>query len=254
MPALHVVDLSHYNNVADFAAIKRAGVIGMIHKATEGTGYTDDKFKAREAGCKEAGIAFASYHFLKHGNINAQISHYLDFAEPPEGGRVCIDYEDAACTLDDLHQAVDAIKAADPSLQITIYGGSLLKAQLGNSHDPKLAPHSFWLAQYTAGAPSWPTGTWPVWTLWQYSDGQSGGSPRTVAGINPPVDCNTFNGSPENCLKWLSPTTAQPAPAPRPTPPPPAPSPLPAPAISIALTNVPAGIVVHVSVNGQPLV
>jgi GH25 family lysozyme M1 (1,4-beta-N-acetylmuramidase) len=31
-----VVDLSHHNDVADFGAVKAAGIAGIIHKATEG--------------------------------------------------------------------------------------------------------------------------------------------------------------------------------------------------------------------------
>jgi hypothetical protein len=36
-----VVDLSHHNDVADFGAVNDAGIAGIIHKATEGVGFTD---------------------------------------------------------------------------------------------------------------------------------------------------------------------------------------------------------------------
>jgi lysozyme len=37
-----VVDLSHYDDVADFGAVKAAGIAGIIHKATEGVGFIDN--------------------------------------------------------------------------------------------------------------------------------------------------------------------------------------------------------------------
>jgi GH25 family lysozyme M1 (1,4-beta-N-acetylmuramidase) len=37
---LCVVDLSHHDEVADFGAVKAAGIAGIIHKATEGVGFT----------------------------------------------------------------------------------------------------------------------------------------------------------------------------------------------------------------------
>lgn len=134
---------------------------------------------------------------------------YLSKIEPEAGARVCIDYEDTGCTLTDLRDAISRLHEVRPDLQITIYSGNLIKEQLGNSKDELLATTSLWITQYTsADAPSWPKATWPVWTLWQYSDGSAGGSPKSLAGLPTPVDCNAFNGSRENCEKWLRPAGA----------------------------------------------
>ncbi len=32
-----VIDLSHYNTVTNFSDVKAGGIVGVIHKATEGT-------------------------------------------------------------------------------------------------------------------------------------------------------------------------------------------------------------------------
>lgn len=34
-----VVDLSHFNQVTSFQEIQQSGIVGVIHKATEGTGW-----------------------------------------------------------------------------------------------------------------------------------------------------------------------------------------------------------------------
>lgn len=203
MPDLVVVDLSHYNDVSSFADARTAGLLGVIHKATEGTSWSDPEYQSRQPEARAAGLAWASYHFLKHGNATEQMEFFLDFARPPSGSRVCVDYEDPACTLDDLYEALDRVSRHAPSLRVAIYAGALLKDQLGSSADPKLASHALWLAEYTAGSPSWPQATWPEWSLWQYSDGSAGGSPQSIQGIEDFHDCNAFNGSRERCSKWF---------------------------------------------------
>lgn len=248
MPRLDAIDLSHWNTITgSFADIKAAGVIGVMHKASEGTTYVDPNYAPRMQQALAAGLRWGAYHFLKHGNVEAQMAYFLKAAHLGLGSRVAIDYEDAGCTLDDLRGAVTALRKLDPSMEITVYAGALLKEQLGKAVDPLLATTSLWLAQYTAGTPSWPSGTWPSWSLWQYSDGNAGGSPKGVTGVKAPVDCNTFNGSPENCAKWFGPTTA-PVPSPTPEPKPPAPAPEPVPAAKVGLT-VASGTIV--TINGK---
>lgn len=210
--ALVVVDLSHWNTVTDLHAAAASGIVGIIHKCTEGTGFLDKTYHTRRQMADEAGLAFAAYHFLKHGNVAAQIGWFLDNCKLPTGGRACIDYEDAACTLDDLHQAVEALRVEAPDLEITIYSGHLIKEQLGSSSDEVLDDTSLWIAQYTsAAAPSWPKGTWSTWSLWQYTDKAS------VPGIKGGCDGNRFNGTAEQCRKWFGPVD-YPMPQPEPEP------------------------------------
>lgn len=242
---IDVIDISHHNAEPDFDKMAAAGLVGVILKATEGTTYIDNTYGSRRAAARAAGLETCAYHYLKHGSISAQINHFFDVVAPVPGERVIIDYEDAACTLADLHAAVNAILAGEASLQVTVYGGSLLEQHLGNSHDALLAEKtSLWTAQYTsAAAPSWPQGTWPVYSLWQYTDGSAGGQPRTLPGMVPPLDCNMFNGSPANCKKWMAPATSQPAPGPTPTP-------EDAPEVMIDISTSP-GVVVHVRINDE---
>ncbi|TAN09877.1 MAG: cell-wall lytic protein [Rhizobiaceae bacterium] len=216
MHTLHVIDLSHHNAVRDLGQTKAAGVIGVFHKATEGVGYTDPAFAIVRSLAASHGLLWASYHFLRHADIAAQMRHYLAVAQPAGGERVCIDYEQADCTLDDLHAAVSYLRSHAPNNPITIYGGNLLKEQLGDRTDDLLASTSLWIAQYTsADAPRWAAATWPAWSLWQYSDGQFGGEPKSVPGIDR-CDCNTFNGTENECRAWFGGSDAAAA-APAPT-------------------------------------
>jgi len=235
------IDISHYQGYPDFAKVAAAGVLALIHKATEGTGYSDPN---RGTNCKNAldhGLAVCTYHFLKHGNADAQMDYYCSVVQPQRGERMVIDYEDSACTIGDLHEAVqqllDISKQQDLDLQITVYSGNLLKEQLGSSHDDFLAKNTdLWLAQYTSGTPSWPSGTYEIYSLWQYSESGS------IPGIDDAaVDLNRFNGSDENLVKWIGP-------AGRPQPVPPEPG-----AATVALQIETTGAVT-VTVNGQTVV
>lgn len=242
MSAPLVVDLSHHNPAPDFAAMKAAGVVGIIHKCTEGQTYLDDQYFTRETAAVNAGLCWSSYHFLKHGNASAQMDWYLKNAAPGSGDRVCIDYEDEACTLDDLHEAVQRVLDRRPDVEITIYSGNLLKQQLGSNKDALLSEHtSLWVAQYTSAAsPSWPKGTYPTWSLWQYTQS------ATVPGVNGNVDANRWNGDPARLPGWFS-AGEEPAPTPEPEP-----QPEDDKTVEINI-EVPDGVFVAVTINGEPV-
>lgn len=193
-----VVDLSHHQPDVDFHALKAGGIVGVILKATEGTTYVDDTFHARRSAAIEAGLCVSSYHFLKPGNYDDQMRHYVDTVQPPAGGRIVLDHEDPGVSLDNLKKCVEGFVG----VEVTIYSGNLIKEQLGTKFDEFLAVRtSLWIAHYTgADKPKWPDRTWPAWSLWQFTDH------ATVKGIPTPVDGNRWNGSAENLVKWFGPS------------------------------------------------
>lgn len=235
---LVAVDLSHWNPEPNWPKLVEVGILGVILKATEGTTYVDTTYHSRYASAKAAGLAVASYHFLKAGNIDKQMQHFIDTVQPVPGERLCIDHEEKA-TLNELVKAVKYLQ--DNSLaEITIYSGHLIKDQLGNQYNETLAQTSLWIAHYTgAEGPSWPKKTWPAWSLWQFTD------KAAVTGISAPVDGNRFNGSAENCLKWFGPRGDN--------VPVPIPEPKPEPVNNLAIVSIqtPPGVDLQVIVNGK---
>lgn len=228
-----VIDLSHHNPEPDFAKVKASGVIGVIHKATENTGFTDPKRASRLAKARQAGLCISTYHFLRPGNIEAQMEFYLDTVQPVKGERVCLDYEDDAMPLSQLEACVTYLWSKRPDLQITVYSGHTIKEKLGNTRNGILAQTSLWIAQYTeASSPSWPMQTWPAWSLWQHTDKAS------VPGISQPVDGNKFNGTAENCVKWFGPVEEV--------------DPVPPPAEPVIISiQTPPGLEIAVFINGR---
>jgi len=214
MPNPVVIDISHHNPTPNWAQLKANGTLGIIHKATEGTSYVDDQLFNRARPAMDAGLKWATYHFMRGTDINRQMDHYLATIDPVDGERVCLDHEDTATSLAELEQAVAYLLSCRPDLQITIYSGHVIKEQLGNARSDILANEtSLWIAQYTtAAAPTWPKGTWPTWSLWQYTD------KATATGVSQPVDGNKWNGDEASLLKWFGPAGAEPQPEPEPAP------------------------------------
>ena len=71
-----VVDLSHHNDVTDFSAVKAAGIAGIIHKATEGVGFTDKLYADRRGRALGVGLLWGAYRFLRPGSIAAQLDFF----------------------------------------------------------------------------------------------------------------------------------------------------------------------------------
>ena len=180
-----VLDLSHHNTVASWDAIKKSGIVGIIHKASEGSNYADPTYNSRRAEATKAGLLWGAYHFMRPGDQKAHAAWFLACATPKPNDLICADYEDDAMSLDDLQAFLAAIYSL-VGRRAVIYSGHLIKEQVGNRIMPGLAEHQLWIAQYTtASQPEWPKGTWPSYFLWQFTD--TGSAPGVTGG----VDCNT---------------------------------------------------------------
>ena len=52
----NIIDIYHGNIVNDFAALKAAGILGVIHKCTQGAGYADPLYAMRRKLATDAGL------------------------------------------------------------------------------------------------------------------------------------------------------------------------------------------------------
>lgn len=195
-----VIDLSHWNPTPNWTQLASAGTMGVIHKATEGTTYVDPTYGGREEEARAARLLWASYHFLKHGDVSHQMEHYVATVGPAIVDRAIIDYEDPECTLDDLEMAVGWL--LDYGCEVTVYGSSHLCETLENATSPLLSRTSLWQARYSDEEPDVPS-PWLYWSLWQYTD------KAVVKGVFEPVDANEWNGNPDKLTEWFEGADAQ---------------------------------------------
>jgi lysozyme len=194
-----VVDLSHHNEDVDFAKVKADGIVGVIHKATQGLTYIDKTYATRQKAASEAGLLWGAYHFGVGGDGSDQAEFFLDTIQPDGATLLVLDYEPnltgPTMSLDQAREFIEHVAEATgrwPGL----YSGHLIKEQLGSVPipDARLSKCFLWLAQYNGPKPLNIPPTFRTWTFWQYTDGVHGPRPHRVDGIGL-CDRNKFNGS-----------------------------------------------------------
>jgi lysozyme len=195
MPELNaVIDLSHHNGAVTLAKVKKAGILGVIHKATQGTRYVDPEYDANRKKCRQAGLYWGAYHFGTGSDGITQAEHFLNIVKPGSKDLLVLDLEANAqgpsMSLEEARAFVTHLYQQTgrwPGL----YTGHYIKELLGTNKDSVLSNCWFWLSQYgtTAVVPV----NWDTWTLWQYTDGGLGPEPHEVSGVGR-CDRDKFNG------------------------------------------------------------
>src|SRR5215831_8949462 len=72
------VDISHWQTIPDnLVSTAESGILGLVHKATEGTSYIDDKMAARHYLAQQAGLMWGVYHFVQPGSMQNQVNWFL---------------------------------------------------------------------------------------------------------------------------------------------------------------------------------
>jgi lysozyme len=198
-----IVDLSHWQSgptgpgsAIDFVAMRSAGVLAVILKATQGSAWVDATFVARSAAARAAGLLVGAYHFADGSDPAAQATHFLTIAGAlprlaidvePNGMGDTISIAQAAELVARINQASGKL----PAIYIGRWGPTGDGTGLPNA---VLARCDLWLPAYGA-QPNPPSG-WEAWTLWQYTDA------GIVPGIGSPCDRSRFNGSADDLAAW----------------------------------------------------
>jgi lysozyme len=194
-----IVDLSHFDDVQDWNAVKGFGILGVINKATEGPGLVDKTYKVRREPARQREILYGAYHFLRPGDPIAQADHFLDVAlgvEQPDELLLALDHEDRSVPLDNAKQWLKHV-FDKTGRRAALYSGFLIKEQLGDRRDNFLKQHRLWLSHFSSN-PKWPRNWAAPWII-QFTGDGVGPGPHEVPGIEIEggVDLNHFGGTPE---------------------------------------------------------
>lgn len=193
-----VVDISHYNLIAPdgFKKAHAAGIWGIIHKATEATSIIDRQMAGRKQAVLDAGLLWGTYHFIRHGNIPAQVENYLHHAQPATTDLMALDWEDNKVKPSEAQEWLQKVHDKVGRKPI-LYSGNTAKELLGSHANPFFAGHRLWLAQYSSHPVC--QKSWDSPWLWQYSGDGAGPAPHKVPGIsiqgNPGIDMNHYAGT-----------------------------------------------------------
>jgi lysozyme len=191
-----IADLSHYNSPVDFTAAAQGGLLGVVHKATQGLLDVDPTYAERRPLAQAAGLLWGAYHFGVDADGAAQARRLLATVQNHNQVLLMLDFE-APATGPGMSTA-QAEAFAATILAFTgrypgLYSTRDYLAQTGADRSPVLAHCWLWLADYNAVPEPGVPPAWRTWTMWQYTDGKQGNEPRTAPGIGP-CDRDQFNG------------------------------------------------------------
>lgn len=198
-----VIDLSHHNATPDFVKAKAAGIVGVIHKSTQGTAFVDPTYHERRQAALNAGLLWGAYHFGTGADGVEQAEHFLRATAPTTAELLVLDLEangqGPSMSLAEAHAFITHV--SDTAGRFPgVYTGHYIKELLGPARDPILVKCWLWLSQY-GSTPVVPP-TWKHWTMWQYTDGASGVGPEPVPGVGR-CDRDRFNGpAPRLRMLW----------------------------------------------------
>jgi GH25 family lysozyme M1 (1,4-beta-N-acetylmuramidase) len=194
-PLNAVVDISHHNGNVNLQLAKADGIIGVIHKATQGTTILDPMYVTNRTQAQNEGLLWGAYHFGTGGDGAAQAQYFLHVVGTYENTLLVLDFEQntggASMSLEDARAFVTEVNEVTGRYP-GFYSGSYIKQLLGSAKDPVLAQCWLWLPEY-GPTPVVPA-NWPTWTMWQYTDGNYGPQPHSVNGIGN-CDRDKFNGT-----------------------------------------------------------
>ena len=199
MPNL-IIDLYHGDPVdasGGFHAMKGAGLLGLVHKATDGLTATDSEYQSRRHRADAVGLLWGAYHFGQNADGAAQARHFLDFVRPDPKTLVCLDWESPLRGRSPMTLAQAEAFAGEVRSRLgrwpVLYSGRSFLLEHHVPHSSPLAQCPLWVARYASvlgGAPA----PWKDWLFWQFTD--SGTEP----GVTGAVDVDKYNGTPAQLL------------------------------------------------------
>jgi len=223
-----VIDLSQGATVSDFRLVRRSGILGVIHKASEGSDYADGACAARRPQAEAAGLLWGTYHYgTGVGTGTQQAAFFLARSRPGPKTLLALDLEanennpSNSMTLDQAEAFVQAVAEATGRLPVVYVHptwangdplpNSGLRLSAPITPDSILARCGLWIADYH-DSPEIPR-AWAArgWRLWQYAGDESARHPAYnqtsfVQGVSH-CDRNLFNGDAAALDQFWSATT-----------------------------------------------
>jgi lysozyme len=199
-----VIDLFHGDKVTDFSVMRKAGIVGVINKATQGSSFVDPTFTQRVTAERDAGLLVGAYHFCDASPIARQAANLLHAIKGSGPLIVALDAEPNGSSTTTIKQTAAlmlSLAASFHKLPI-IYVGRFGPDGNGTGFpDPVLRRCPLWVPSYGTNSaalnrvlamvgllPRLPAGWSSAW-LWQFTD------KAIVPGVRGPVDRSRFNGS-----------------------------------------------------------
>lgn len=186
-----IIDIYHGDVVQDFAKVKAFGIVGVIHKASQGGSVVDHAYATRRKQALAAGLLWGAYHFF---DFSASAQHQADFflsvAAPDASTLVALDWENIGSQEPSAALAQAFLEEIEAKIgrKAVIYSGNVAKEQISGKNE-YFGAHRLWLCQYGA---AWKVQeSWASPWLWQNNGDSYGPGPHRIPGIIGLCDNNT---------------------------------------------------------------
>lgn len=186
-----VIDIYHGDPVISFQRVKEFGIIGIIHKASQGSTLVDRTYAMRRKLATTAGLLWGAYHFMDLSDPEGQAEHFLSVAEPDDATLVALDWENVGGSSPNAYQARIFLETVSSHLNRlpVIYSGNVVKERI-EGKDEFFGQHKLWLAQY---GHRWSVqASWSSPWLWQNNGDNTGPGPHHIPGISGLCDNETI--------------------------------------------------------------
>ena len=153
---MNFIDISNWQNGIDLASVFAQNALdGVIVKATQGTGYTNPKFKEWADWLNTNGKPFGVYHYLDGLDAVAEARYFYDTVRPYIGKCVpCADYEEHAAMQKGtawLKLFLDEFLRLSGVRCLVYCSQSVTQSQ--NFNDIARGGYRLWMAQYADYSP-----------------------------------------------------------------------------------------------------
>jgi lysozyme len=210
-----IVNLSHYDLMRpDFVAMKKEGIVGVIHEASYPRLERDAYYRERHAAAARAGLLWGAYHFGDATDPVKQADHFLRVAgamSPPDpnGILLVLDFEknghypggtmrpdQAVAFVERIHEQTGkypGVYCSEYRIRQVLYD-----RKVNPAHRRVLSNCWLWIANYHFEPRN--TAPWGHWQMWQYTgDGKCdlrprSAYPKSVANMRK-AERNIFRGS-----------------------------------------------------------
>lgn len=194
---LLVIDMSHWQNDPDPAALKAAGVVGIIHKLYEYAADPpmDEKYARRKKLYTDAGFLWAGYCYEDGYDGVMQADKFIDAAQPDGSTGLVLDLEKYA-NFQQAQEFIVRVYNRTGVYPILYSRYEYIVSQLLATKSHIFANCLLWLADPNVTSNPRVPLPWTTWFLWQQG---------TIIINSVAVDRNWFNGTLDELkIRWQS--------------------------------------------------
>ncbi len=209
-----VIDAYEGNYINWDAMATDERMVGIIHRSSDGL-RVDKKYKSRMEIAKERGYLWGAYHLGRPGNVIAQAKLFLQLVGDDPETLMVLDLEAVdSSRMMNINEAIEFMEYVyEQTGRIpVIYANHSVTLSLNSrvANNPLFQRAPLWYARFRKDIPSFPTGIWDSYFLWQFSSeincSRTGACLYNVPGTGFDMDINVFAGTTDQLHDaWVNP-------------------------------------------------